>query len=205
MAIFGEYPGGGPLPGGQAGRTYLAAFLAEWLEGGRAVDPDSPEAQILAEEEFTAPRFTVSAAAERAGMHPQTLRQYDRLGLVVPARTRGGGRRYSHRDIMYLVEIQRLSQEEGVNLAGIRRIMELERQVDALRAANNRLSMQAREANRVFAADASGQVTAMDRGQRAAAAEGESRSLVLRARPPAPQVVHVQGSSTALVVYRSRP
>ncbi|HIW61025.1 MAG TPA: helix-turn-helix transcriptional regulator [Candidatus Stackebrandtia excrementipullorum] len=77
--------------------------------------------------------LVISAAAELAGMHPQTLRQYDRLGLVQPARTAGGGRRYSLRDVAQLREIQRLSQEDGVNLAGIKRIMQLEHQVTALR------------------------------------------------------------------------
>ena len=68
----------------------------------------------------------ISVAARMAGMHPQTLRQYDRLGLVQPQRTAGGGRRYSARDVELLREVQRLSQEEGVNLAGIKRIIELE-------------------------------------------------------------------------------
>jgi MerR family transcriptional regulator/heat shock protein HspR len=81
-----------------------------------------------------APVFVISVAAQLAGMHAQTLRQYDRLGLVTPGRTVGGGRRYSARDVALLREVQRLSQEEGVNLAGIKRIIELESQVDALRA-----------------------------------------------------------------------
>ncbi len=76
--------------------------------------------------------FVISVAAELAGMHPQTLRAYDRLGLVSPQRTAGGGRRYTARDVEQLREVQRLSQEEGVNLAGIKRIIELESQVDAL-------------------------------------------------------------------------
>ena len=76
--------------------------------------------------------FVISVAAERAGMHPQTLRQYDRLGLVTPDRAGGGGRRYSERDVELLREVQRLSQHEGVNLAGIKRIIELEHQVAAL-------------------------------------------------------------------------
>ena len=79
-----------------------------------------------------APVFVISVAAQLAGMHPQTLRQYDRLGLVQPRRTPGGGRRYSTRDVALLREVQRLSQEEGVNLAGIKRIIELEEQVEAL-------------------------------------------------------------------------
>ena len=76
--------------------------------------------------------FMISVAAELAGMHAQTLRTYDRLGLVTPQRTSGGGRRYSSRDVELLREIQRLSQEEGVNLAGIKRIIDLSNQVDAL-------------------------------------------------------------------------
>jgi MerR family transcriptional regulator/heat shock protein HspR len=81
-----------------------------------------------------APVFVISVAAQLAGMHAQTLRQYDRLGLVTPGRTGGGGRRYSARDVALLREVQRLSQIEGVNLAGIKRIIELESDVDALRA-----------------------------------------------------------------------
>jgi MerR family transcriptional regulator/heat shock protein HspR len=79
-----------------------------------------------------APVFVISVAASLAGMHAQTLRQYDRLGLVTPGRTVGGGRRYSARDVALLREVQRLSQDEGVNLAGIKRIIELESHVDAL-------------------------------------------------------------------------
>jgi MerR family transcriptional regulator/heat shock protein HspR len=80
-----------------------------------------------------APVFVISVAAQLAGMHAQTLRQYDRLGLVTPGRTVGGGRRYSARDVALLREVQRLSQEDGVNLAGVKRIIELESHVDALR------------------------------------------------------------------------
>ena len=78
------------------------------------------------------PVFVISVAAQLAGMHPQTLRQYDRLGLVTPDRAGGGGRRYSARDVALLREVQRLSQEDGVNLAGIKRIIELEHHVVAL-------------------------------------------------------------------------
>jgi MerR family transcriptional regulator, heat shock protein HspR len=80
------------------------------------------------------PIFVISVAAELAGLHAQTLRSYDRLGLVSPGRSAGGGRRYSVRDIALLREVQRLSQEEGVNLAGIKRIIELEELVDELQA-----------------------------------------------------------------------
>ncbi|MEG9514871.1 helix-turn-helix transcriptional regulator [Saccharopolyspora indica] len=78
--------------------------------------------------------FVISVAAQLSGLHAQTLRSYDRLGLVSPGRTPAGGRRYSLRDIALLREVQRLSQEEGVNLAGIKRIIDLENEVDALRA-----------------------------------------------------------------------
>ncbi len=78
--------------------------------------------------------FLISVAAELAGMHAQTLRTYDRLGLVSPSRSSGGGRRYSQRDVDLLREVQRLSQHEGVNLAGIKRIIELTNQVEALQS-----------------------------------------------------------------------
>lgn len=78
--------------------------------------------------------FMISVAAELAGMHAQTLRTYDRLGLVSPQRTSGGGRRYSQHDVELLREVQRLSQDEGVNLAGIKRIIELTNQVEALQS-----------------------------------------------------------------------
>src|SRR3954454_25152053 len=78
--------------------------------------------------------FLISVAAELAGMHAQTLRTYDRLGLVSPQRTSGGGRRYSQHDVDLLREVQRLSQDEGVNLAGIKRIIELTNQVEALQS-----------------------------------------------------------------------
>ncbi|OLF05157.1 heat shock protein transcriptional repressor HspR [Actinophytocola xanthii] len=80
------------------------------------------------------PVFVISVAAELSGLHAQTLRGYDRMGLVSPGRTSGGGRRYSMRDIALLREIQRLSQEQGVNLAGVKRIIELENEVSALRS-----------------------------------------------------------------------
>ena len=72
------------------------------------------------------PVYVISVAAQLSGLHPQTLRTYDRLGLVSPGRTAGKGRRYSLRDILILREVQRLSQEDGVNLSGIKRILELE-------------------------------------------------------------------------------
>jgi MerR family transcriptional regulator/heat shock protein HspR len=84
--------------------------------------------------------FLISVAAELAGMHAQTLRTYDRLGLVSPQRSSGGGRRYSQHDVDLLREVQRLSQDEGVNLAGIKRIIELTNQVEALQSRINEMA-----------------------------------------------------------------
>ena len=84
--------------------------------------------------------FLISVAAELAGMHAQTLRTYDRLGLVSPSRTSGGGRRYSQHDVELLRQVQHLSQDEGVNLAGIKRIIELTNQVEALQSRLRELS-----------------------------------------------------------------
>src|SRR4029077_10565830 len=72
------------------------------------------------------PVYVISVAAQLSGLHPQTLRAYDRMGLVCPGRAPGRGRRYSLRDVLALREVQRLSQEEGINLSGIKRILELQ-------------------------------------------------------------------------------
>lgn len=77
--------------------------------------------------------YVISVAAELAGMHPQTLRIYERKGLLEPARTKGGSRRYSDLDIEQLDRIQQLTSE-GLNLEGVRRIIELEAEVERLRA-----------------------------------------------------------------------
>src|ERR1700755_1557565 len=87
------------------------------------------EISISVEQASDAKVLIISVAARMAGMHPQTLRQYDRMGLVQPGRASGGGRRYSARGVAMLREIQRLSQEDGVNLAGVKRIIELEQAV----------------------------------------------------------------------------
>jgi MerR family transcriptional regulator/heat shock protein HspR len=79
------------------------------------------------------PVYVISVAAQLAGMHPQTLRTYDRIGLVSPGRSAGRGRRYSMRDILALREVQRLSQEEGVNLSGIKLILDQLRELDQAR------------------------------------------------------------------------
>lgn len=100
--------------------------------------------------------YVISVAAELAGMHAQTLRTYDRLGLVTPARTRGGGRRYSERDIAMLRKIQSLSQDEGVNLAGIKAIIELAAERDQLEAERDALAEELRELKQRMAATTAG-------------------------------------------------
>jgi MerR family transcriptional regulator/heat shock protein HspR len=79
------------------------------------------------------PVYVISVAAELSGLHPQTLRAYDRLGLVSPGRSSGRGRRYSLRDVLLLREVQRLSQQDGVNLSGIKQILELGAELDRAR------------------------------------------------------------------------
>ena len=96
------------------------------------------------------PVFAISVVAQLTGMHPQTLRQYDRVGLVTPQRTSGGGRRYSARDVDRLREIQRLSAE-GVGLTGVKRILDLERLTDELSARVHDLESELEAARHVVA------------------------------------------------------
>jgi MerR family transcriptional regulator/heat shock protein HspR len=111
-----------------------------------------------------APVFVISVAAQLAGMHPQTLRTYDRLGLVSPRRTAKRGRRYSARNIAQLRLIQRLSQDEGINLEGIRRIITMQDEIEQLRSQVADLSellalaRSAATGTRVFTADPTGGV-----------------------------------------------
>jgi len=118
------------------------------------------------------PLFSITAAAELAGMHPQTLRQYDRMGLVSPTRTAGRTRRYSMKDVVKLREVSRLSAE-GLNLEGIKRILELESQVEHLSARVRDLEgaladeLLARSGRRVFAAGSEGDVIPLRAGERA--------------------------------------
>jgi MerR family transcriptional regulator/heat shock protein HspR len=116
------------------------------------------------------PIFVISVAAELADMHPQSLRQYDRLGVVKPSRAPGKSRRYSQRDVNMLREVQRLSHE-GVSLEGIKRILELENQVAALQSRiaelTEELGRRPRSVDsRIFAAGAAGDVVSLARGQR---------------------------------------
>ena len=117
------------------------------------------------------PLFVISVAAELAGMHPQTLRQYDRLGLVSPTRTAGKSRRYSMHDVVQLREIAQLSSE-GVSLEGIRRVLGLEDEVTTLRARVRELEgaladeMLNRPGRLVFAAGSAGEVISLKAGTR---------------------------------------
>lgn len=119
-----------------------------------------------------APVFAIAVAAELASMHPQTLRQYDRLGLVSPRRTAGQSRRYSMRDVLQLREVARLSAE-GVSLEGIRRILQLENQVSELASRVHELEaaladeLLNRPGSRVFAAGSAGDVISLKAGTRA--------------------------------------
>ncbi|MGH3778271.1 MAG: heat shock protein transcriptional repressor HspR [Pseudonocardiaceae bacterium] len=133
------------------------------------------------------PVFVISVAAQLAGLHAQTLRTYDRLGLVSPGRSPGGGRRYSARDIALLHEVQRLSQHHGVNLAGIKRIIDLENQVEVLRT---RLTELADELVEARAELAQAQVVAE---QAAAAVHASYRRDLVPVRPR---------TETALVIWR---
>ncbi|GAA1585172.1 heat shock protein transcriptional repressor HspR [Actinoplanes couchii] len=138
------------------------------------------EISISVEQASDAKVLIISVAARLAGMHPQTLRQYDRLGLVQPGRAGGGGRRYSARDVALLREVQRLSQDDGVNLAGIKRIIGLEQLVGDLqqRVAELEQELQA-------AYDRAARIEAMN--------PYGSRDLVRQ-----------ENHSTALVVWRPR-
>lgn len=134
------------------------------------------------------PVFVISVAAELAGMHPQTLRQYDRIGLVQPSRAPGKARRYSQRDVNRLRQIQQLSQE-GVSLEGIRRIIELQSLVEQQRDQIAALQRQVEDAQvklgmaeRVFAAGTSGDVVHIARGTRPAARQRSSAVVLYRQR-----------------------
>lgn len=111
------------------------------------------------------PVFSVGRAANLANIHPQTLRQYDRQGLIVPQRTEGGARRYSLRDVHKLAEAQRMSQEDGINLAGISRILDLQEENRQLRREVRRLERP--RGSSIFAADSDGDITEVQRSRQA--------------------------------------
>ena len=103
--------------------------------------------------------YVISVAAELTGLHPQTLRAYERMGLIAPGRTGGGGRRYSHRDLERLRQIADLTGA-GIGIEGVRRIMALELQVDALRARNEELQAELDAVRHGLAARAAAQAQA---------------------------------------------
>ncbi|WP_019180321.1 heat shock protein transcriptional repressor HspR [Microbacterium yannicii] len=141
-----------------------------------------------------APIFAIAVAAELSGMHPQTLRQYDRLGLVVPARTQGGSRRYSLRHVAQLREVSRMSAE-GIGLPAIARILELEDRVRELHGRVRdleervRVELERRPGARVFAAGSTGAVVTLRHGTRVRRA---TELVVWRPRQPieSPQPEH---------------
>ena len=131
--------------------------------------------------------YIISVAAELAGMHPQTLRIYERKGLLRPARTPGNTRRYSERDIETLRTIQQLTQEEGINLAGVKMIVEMERQLDELRRTIEDLSVEMQRAReRARAAAERARVEAEEQARRRAAAERDRNAIVQRSTLAAP-------------------
>lgn len=171
-----------------------------------------PEDRSQNHEEGDRTLFVISVAAELAGMHPQTLRQYDRLGLVTPHRTKGRGRRYSHSDVRRLRNIQRLSQEEGINLAGIQKIMSLTDDIAALRQEVEDLRKTIEKAaphiHRVFTADSRGYIHARsprDVGRVSAAVAGtevERFSNSWHQRLP-PEVRHLLIAALKSAIQRS--
>ena len=153
--------------------------------------------------------YVISVAAELSGMHAQTLRTYDRMGLVSPARTRGGGRRYSDRDIELLRRIQALSQDDGVNLAGIKSIIELTEERDQLEAERDALADEVRALRDQLAA---GQRSGSQhpqaqhpqaQGQHTRGAQGPQGSQVSLRSQRSGELVHVP-RSTSVVMWSPR-
>ncbi|KAA1427593.1 heat shock protein transcriptional repressor HspR [Nocardioides antri] len=129
-----------------------------------------------------APVFVISVAAELSGLHPQTLRTYERLGLITPGRTPGGGRRYSYRDIEHLREIAELTSS-GIGIEGVRRILELESAVATLRAQRDELLAELDAAHEAL--------------RQALAATRSGDNKLPAVRPPTP--------AQSIVVWRRRP
>lgn len=143
--------------------------------------------------EEAAATFTVSVAASLAGMHAQTLRQYDRLGLVSPARAKGKGRRYSNLDLERLRHIQRMTQEEGMNLAGVQRVLSLEDELDELRREVLRLTAVVRSSaaptRGVFLADSRGRVRIRPHGSQRDKTSTSSEGALETPHPRSPTPV----------------
>lgn len=190
----GRRAAGGARIGGQPGRAAGRPAGRDGRDGrdgsrdlgDRPIHQVRSDGRIVGEIRSDTPIFVISVAAELAGMHAQTLRSYDREGLVSPRRTTGGGRRYSQRDIELLREVQQLSQDAGVNRAGIRRIMELENQVDALRT---RLEELTSELAALSAEPGAGQTGPGERHHYPEATVFASRSDIVLWRSPTTAVV----------------
>lgn len=150
-----------PVPRMEQQRRRLYELCAMAIAAGRA-DLDGASRVGF---DIDLPVFSVGRAAELAAVHPQTLRQYDRSGLVVPQRTGGGARRYSLRDVDRLIQAQRMSQRDGINLTGIARILDLEEENRQLRRQLHALRMD--DGTSVFTADMDGRITEMRRSRRA--------------------------------------
>ena len=137
------------------------------------------------------PVYVISVAAQLSGLHPQTLRAYDKIGLVSPGRAVGGGRRYSLRHILLLREVQRLSQEEGVNLNGIKRILELEDEQEHHRARLAELHEEITqlrtelESTRAVAARLAGLVRSRNKGAALVPVRRSDASLTAQSADPA--------------------
>ncbi|XCP88306.1 MerR family transcriptional regulator [Alloscardovia omnicolens] len=142
----------------QTKQAYIAC--AQAITEGR-IDLDAADASGFSVDQ---PVFTVSQAAQLVIIHPQTLRQYDRLGLVVPQRTEGGSRRYALRDIDRLMLTQHLVQDESINLAGVSRILQLMEENRQLRRQVRRLKQP--EGASVFTAGMDGEVVEILRTNR---------------------------------------
>ncbi len=125
------------------------------------------------------PVYVISVASQLAGLHPQTLRAYDRLGLVSPGRAAGRGRRYSLRDVLILREVQRMSQEEGINLSGIKRILALER---------------AEQRSRVLAAELQAEISQLRAELESTRAVAARLAGLVRTRSEGAALVPVRGS-----------
>jgi len=114
-------------------QRYLEPRRGEWSWSARRQDEDPADAFRVDDDDHDTPVYVISVAAELAGLHPQTLRAYEREGLLTPARTEGGTRRFSRRDVERLRFIRTLTQDEGLNLAGVKVVLDLGEKLEGAR------------------------------------------------------------------------
>ena len=174
----------------------LYAMCATAIVEGRANLDGADEVGF----DIALPMFAVGLTAQIAQIHPQTLRQYDRLGLVVPERTEGGSRRYSLRDVQLITRAQHLSVDEGVNLTGIARILELEEENRQLKRQVKRLSA---PRGHMFAADAEGEVVSVSQTAHDRARYASLRAKTRQLPGPAYSRGHEESTDTKSVVLWS--